>query len=118
MNAFVVHAGCCFINRYRLSNNLGKLNHTADASLSSWRVESRNGAVCLHLIRVYLSAYRRGDAPPSSQREMLMEAQATYATGLLAVLIEDPNQSQVLELPAVPTCVVPTMSSHQQCFAL
>lgn len=45
--------------------------------------------------KYHLTAHGRGDAAPGSQRELLLEAQAAYATGLLAALVEDPATSQV-----------------------
>lgn len=50
-------------------------------------------------------AHGRGDAAPGSLRELLLEAQAAYATGLLAALVEDPATSQVPPRHhPLPTC--------------
>ena len=37
---------------------------------------------------------RSGDPPPATVSAFLMETQATYATGVLAALVEDPQTSQ------------------------
>lgn len=41
-----------------------------------------------------MCTFARGDPAPATVRAFLLEAQATYATGVLAALVEDPQTSQ------------------------
>lgn len=58
----------------------------------------------------------RGDPPPATVRAFLLEAQATYATGVLAAMIEDPQTSQVS-----PQCLhmrtAPSPIAHVGCIS-